>query len=197
MKRFFTFLLNRLFWLGDLFLLFIELNIELLVRFIKLIIHLTKSFFYRVQRLYQRFQRYCRKTKRFRYSKFLSTGQKPPLSPSQKPPSFYGKIILLLCQYFISGFGIILFLFLFPLMGPLGATIADSVWNNRDKILILFCFVFLFYLPQQRIFRDPVTRFFFEQKWFQNYGEAVFLTQLISFLIMVLLLISFWLWNYK
>ena len=45
MKRFFTFLLNRLFWLGDFFLLFIELNIELVIRFVEFFLETIESLY--------------------------------------------------------------------------------------------------------------------------------------------------------
>ena len=53
----------------------------------------------------------------------------------------------------------------------------------------------MWYLPQQRIFRDPVTRYFFERGWFQNYGEAfAFYTSFLSFFVLVWLLITAWSW---
>ena len=65
---------------------------------------------------------------------------------------------------------------------------------HRNNLISLVVMTILFYLPQQRIFRDPVTRFFFEREWFRNYGDAFLFTQFLSFLILVLLLINAWSW---
>ena len=42
-------------------------------------------------------------------------------------------------------------------------------------------------LPQQQLFRDPVTRIFFRRGWFKNYGEASFFTKSLSFFIIFIL----------
>lgn len=42
-------------------------------------------------------------------------------------------------------------------------------------------------LPQQQLFRDPVTRVFFRRGWFKNYGEASFFTKCLSFFMIFIL----------
>lgn len=53
-------------------------------------------------------------------------------------------------------------------------------------LLALIAGLFLL-LPQQQLFRDPVTRIFFRRGWFKNYGEASFFTKSLSFFIIFIL----------
>jgi hypothetical protein len=97
-------------------------------------------------------------------------------------------------QEMAGGFVLILVFYTFPIFGTIGTTIADWIGYHQNNLIGLVVMTILFYLPQQRIFRDPVTRFFFEREWFRNYGEAFLFTQFLSFLILVLLLINAWSW---
>jgi hypothetical protein len=97
-------------------------------------------------------------------------------------------------QEMAGGFVLILVFYTFPIFGTIGTTIADWIGYHRNNLIGLVVMTILFYLPQQRIFRDPVTRFFFEREWFRNYGEAFLFTQFLSFLILILLLINAWSW---
>lgn len=47
-------------------------------------------------------------------------------------------------------------------------------------------------LPQQQLFRDPVTRSFFRRGWFKNYGRASFFTKCLSFFIIIILFCGVW-----
>lgn len=47
-------------------------------------------------------------------------------------------------------------------------------------------------LPQQQLFRDPVTRVFFRRGWFGNYGRASFFAKCVSFLVVSVLFCSIW-----
>jgi hypothetical protein len=179
MKRFFTFLLNRLFWLGDFFLLFIELNIELVIRFVEFFLETIES-------LYQSILQ-------FRNLKTIRKASNLP-RPRSKPTSFAGQVLVTIIQEMAGGFVLILVFYTFPIFGTIGTTIADWIGYHRNNLIGLVVMTILFYLPQQRIFRDPVTRFFFEREWFRNYGEAFLFTQFLSFLILVLLLINAWSW---
>ena len=97
-------------------------------------------------------------------------------------------------QEMAGGFVLILVFYTFPIFGTIGTTIADWIGYHQNNLIGLVVMTILFYLPQQRIFRDPVTRFFSEREWFRNYGDAFLFTQFLSFLILVLLLINAWSW---
>jgi hypothetical protein len=45
-----------------------------------------------------------------------------------------------------------------------------------------FCFGLFFFLQQQDVFQDPVTRYFWESQWFQRYDKATHFTKAVSFL---------------
>ena len=47
-------------------------------------------------------------------------------------------------------------------------------------------------LPQQQLFRDPVTRSFFRRGWFKNYGRASFFTKCLSFFVILILFCGVW-----
>ena len=179
MKRFFTFLLNRLFWLGDFFLLFIELNIELVVRFIYF-------FLETIQNLY----------KSIRYFWNLKSSQKVSnfQRPRSRPTSFTEQVLVTIMKEIIRGFVLILIIYSFPIFGPMGVLILHWLGYHPNSIICVVIMSIMWYLPQQRIFRDPVTRYFFERGWFENYGEAFAFTQLFSFLVLVWLLITAWSW---
>ena len=59
------------------------------------------------------------------------------------------------------------------------------------RVLILILSV-IFFLPQQRIFGDPVTRFFFRLGYFQKYEHAEKFAKFLSFSIMFLLYFGVW-----
>jgi hypothetical protein len=179
MKRFFTFLLNRLFWLGDFFLLFIELNIELVVRFIYF-------FLETIQNLY----------KSIRYFWNLKSSQKVSnfQRPRSRPTSFTEQVLVTIMKEIIRGFVLILIIYSFPIFGPMGVLILHWLGYHPNSIICVVIMSIMWYLPQQRIFRDPVTRYFFERGWFQNYGEAFAFTQAFSFFVLVWLLITAWSW---
>ena len=179
MKRFFTFLLNRLFWLGDFFLLFIELNIELVVRFVYF-------FLETIQNLYKSIQ----------YFWNLKTSQKYLTFDVRVHDQhrFTEQALVTIMKEIIRGFVLILIIYSFPIFGPMGVHILHWLGYHPYSIICVVVMSIMWYLPQQRIFRDPVTRYFFERGWFENYGEAFAFTQLFSFLVLVWLLITAWSW---
>jgi hypothetical protein len=69
--------------------------------------------------------------------------------------------------------------------------IAHFVDHPLSKLVLLIWAGF-FLIPQQRIFRDPVTRFFFRQGWFKDFGEAHRFIQSLSFILIFLIIFSVW-----
>ena len=76
--------------------------------------------------------------------------------------------------------------FLCPPLQMASYSISHFVTHPLTKLVLLIWAGF-FLIPQQRIFRDPVTRFFFRQGWFKDFGEAHRFIQSLSFI-----LIFFW-----
>lgn len=72
-------------------------------------------------------------------------------------------------------------------LGPIGLFLSTP----RVQVISVIC-GFIFLLPQQRLFRDPVTRVFFRRGWFKNYGHATFFTKSLSFLIILALFCAAW-----
>ena len=178
MKRFFTFLLNRLFLIGDFFLLFIELNIELVVRFAYFFIETIQNIYQGIVRFWD--LKLLRKTSSFSH-------------PSSKPKSFVEQVRRAIIQETTKEVLFVLVLYTFPVFGFMGTIVVNCVNDDLKNLIGLVIMSIMWYLPQQRIFRDPVTRFFFEREWFRNYGEAFRFTQFCSFLLFIWLCANSWL----
>ena len=177
MKRFFTFLLNRLFLIGDFFFLFIELNIELVVRFVCFFVETVQNFYQLLVSFWN-----------------LKVMCKVPNFPSSrsKSISFGGQIFRTFIQETIKSLAFVLVLCIFPIFGSMTITMFNRIDGHLENIIGLILMSIMWYLPQQRIFRDPVTRFFFEREWFRNYGEAFRFTQSFSFLLLIWLFANGW-----
>ena len=178
MKRFFTFLLNRLFLIGDFFLLFIELNIELVVRFAYFFIETIQNIYQWIRHFWN--LKLLRKTPSFSRS-------------FSKPTSFGGQVRKAIIQETTKEALFVLVLYTFPIFGFIGTIVVNWVNDDLKNLIGLVVMSIMWYLPQQRIFRDPVTRFFFEREWFRNYGEAFRFTQFCSFLLFIWLCVNGWL----
>ena len=81
---------------------------------------------------------------------------------------------------------------------PIFGDTFEWIVNLGAKILMYPLIVvcgWLLYIPQQRVFRDPLTRFFFRLGWFKYYEEAVYCAKLVSFTVIALLFFGAWLLN--
>ena len=81
--------------------------------------------------------------------------------------------------------------FLCPPLQMASYSISHFVTHSLTKLVLLIWAGF-FLIPQQRIFRDPVTRFFFRQGWFKDFGEAHRFIQSLSFILIFLIIFSVW-----
>ena len=90
--------------------------------------------------------------------------------------------------FFFLGFCI---WFLCPPLQMASYSISHFVTHPLTKLVLLIWAGF-FLIPQQRIFRDPVTRFFFRQGWFKDFGEAHRFIQSLSFILISLIIFSVW-----
>jgi hypothetical protein len=71
---------------------------------------------------------------------------------------------------------------------PVGVFRPIGVFFRTPWIYVVALIAGLFLLlPQQQLFRDPVTRVFFRRGWFKNYGEASFFTKCLSFFMIFIL----------
>ena len=115
MKRFFTFLLNRLFLIGDFFLLFIELNIELVVRFAYFFVETIQNIYQWIRHFWN--LKLLRKTPSFSRS-------------FSKPTSFGGQVRKAIIQETTKEALFVLVLYTFPIFGFIGTIVVN--WVNDD-----------------------------------------------------------------
>ena len=79
----------------------------------------------------------------------------------------------------------------FPQLGDIFAPIARFFRTLSVYFIgLISCLCLL--LPQQQLFRDPVTRIFFRRGWFKNYGHASFFTKCLSFFTIIILFCNAW-----
>lgn len=180
MKKVFTTFLNFLFWLGDCFLLLVELLTELVV--------LLFQIGYKIIDIFSKVLDHV--------IHYMSLTKVPKLArPLRKEPtSFLDGIFFNFGQEIMSGLAFALTLYLVPFFGDITFKIFIVIEKYSQNVWILILFTALFFLPQQRIFRDPVSHYFWERGWFKHWGEAVLCAQLISFFIMFYLILNVWTW---
>ena len=118
-----------------------------------------------------------------------------PINPyPAKPNPVVTRIFLSIVQIVTLFIVFCWVVYFYPIFGDTFEWIANLGAKILMYPLIVVC-GWLLYIPQQRVFRDPLTRFFFRLGWFKYYEDAVYCAKLVSFTVIALLFFGAWLLN--
>ena len=169
MKKFFTTLFNVFCWSIDCVFFAVDLLIELLSILLNLVLQTATSIVHRITGL-------------------ISPRRGTPLRV-QKPrnDSYLGRGIYL---FFVLCVQVVCLACIVQGFIPVRTVLSTmGAFFSQTKIqLCAMLGAFLLLLPQQQIFRDPVTRTFFRRGWFKNYGTAILFSKCLSFLCISMLM---------
>lgn len=178
MQKFLEFVFAVLFWLGDCCLLFIE--------------SCKDGIFGIIQEVIKIIDKLSEWGDIFNYYASLQKAPKPARPPRKKPTSFLGKIFYKFNHEIMVTFTFGMVIYLVPVFTEFVLDFVEQAEANPQSTAMTLLIVIVFFLPQQRLFRDPVTRYFFDRGWFRHYGGAVYCAQVISFFIMSYLICYVW-----
>jgi len=177
MKKFFIFLFNFLCWCFDSVLFLFETLVELVLLVLNFFFTWAIDSMLSIGRQFKRL---------FQVDMWNISLREKPFDgfyirrAARTLLVFWVQIVALAC--ILQGFPQVRAFF-----GPIGLFFGTP----RVQVITIIC-GFIFLLPQQQLFRDPVTRSFFRRGWFKNYGHASFFTKCLSFLIILALFCAAW-----
>ena len=173
MKKFFMYIFNCFCWCLDSMLFIIETCVEAVSSMLNFFISIGINFIQRFQYLFK-----------------IQTWAKPM---AKKPfdGSYIMRGVRMLTVMMIQAIFFACLLQGFPQVRGLFTSLGlffRTPWVQVSAIIVGLILL----LPQQQLFRDPVTRSFFRRGWFQNYGRASFFTKCLSFFIILILFCGVW-----
>lgn len=171
--RIVTFLFNCFFWILDALCWILETLVEAFGLFVNFLLTVGTDFTDRLMRLFQ-------------YQTWTTPVREKPFDGS-----YIMRGVRMLAKFGAQTIFYACLLEAFPDVRAFFATLGLFFRRPSVSIFIIVC-AFIFLLPQQQLFRDPVTRVFFRTGRFKNYGQATFYAKLLSFVIITALFCTVW-----
>ena len=173
MKKFFMYILNCFCWCLDSMLFIMETVIEAVSSLLNFFLSVGINSIKRFQHL------------------FNSQAWDKPMVKKPVGGSYIMRGVRMLAGMMIQAIIFACLLQAFPQVRGLFASLGlffRTPWVQVSAILAGLILL----LPQQQLFRDPVTRSFFRRGWFKNYGRASFFTKCLSFFVILILFCGVW-----
>lgn len=173
MKKFFMYIFNCFCSCLDSILFIMEIAVEAFSSLLNFFLTIITSFIKRSQRLFN-IQKWDK-----------------PIGTKPFDGSYIMRGVRMLTVMMIQAIIFACLLQGFPQVRELFASLGlffRTPWVQVSAIIVGFILL----LPQQQLFRDPVTRSFFRRGWFKNYGRASFFTKCLSFFIIGILFCGIW-----
>jgi hypothetical protein len=173
MKKFFRYIFNCFYWCLDPILFIMEVIVEAISSLLNFSFSVGINVIKRCQNLFN-----------------IQTWGKP-MDKKAFDGSYIMRGVRMLTVMMIQAIIFACLLQVFPQVRSLFASLGLFFRTPWVQVSAIIAGLILL-LPQQQLFRDPVTRSFFRRGWFKNYGRASFFTKCLSFFIILILFCGAW-----